>query len=486
MKKVLSIFILLVLVISSCVLLVGCSSNKAEATLFTGNYVQEVSNKGNSNIYTVKLVGKQRVDTMILEEKTDNVRNFGVYGKEDDGTYKLIYRQNRIDKYRVCAMEAIETDELRIEIFDKYQKGSVKISNVEVYNSATCLRENSFRVTEYLLTTNRKLYNNKSESAFYNHLKGVNDVVIFGDISIDQDASIRYNEGNADFEEDLSIIKLWKEDEKKLNDPNLNVIVNIDLRSYIIPEDTPAKKQNSTVQKWMKKNYKTVASNIVNFVNTYSNDIAGINLDWQYPANSTQWSYLSKMIIEIKNALPEGKYITIDLKPDNCNLTKKARNAIEYVNLMTYDMFDERGEHASNYETCKHSVETFIKKSKFTADKIMLGISLYGRTTNGSSQVYNLYEKFNYRTDEKQYNLQIDKWVNKIYNYSYTDETGSTIYSDVFLNGYAMIRDKVTYAIASGLGGASVFRMAYDVSANWAFCLNNAVKEAVNRGVKQA
>ena len=191
------------------------------------------------------------------------------------------------------------------------------------------------------------------------------------------------------------------------------------------------------------------------------------------------------MIIEIKNSLPEGKYITIDLKPDNCNLTKKARNAIEYVNLMTYDMFDERGEHASNFETCKHSIETFIKKSKFTADKIMLGISLYGRTTNGSSQVYNLYEKFNYRTDEKQYNLQIDKWVNKIYNYAYTDETGSTIYSDVFLNGYAMIRDKVTYAIASGLGGASVFRMAYDVSANWAFCLNNAVKEAVKRGVKQ-
>ena len=76
-------------------------------------------------------------------------------------------------------------------------------------------------------------------------------------------------------------------------------------------------------------------------------------MDWQYPENGTQWKWYSKLIVELGNKLKaDNKILTATLRPNACSLSKKARTALEYVNLMTYDMFDERGEHSSNYETC--------------------------------------------------------------------------------------------------------------------------------------
>lgn len=468
MKKLLSILLCVVILVSCGLLLVGCDSKKGDATLYTDNLVSEF--KGKDDIYTITLREKHRVDTMILEESTDSVLSFGVYGKESDGTYTLIYRQNRIDKYRVCALDAIETDELRIEIFSK--QGKVKINNIEVYDSNESRREAPLRVVEYVMTTDKKLQNNRNNREFYDYFKVIDDIILLGDISMDSEGNIVYNEGKEDFISDVQVINEFKAKDSVQN-PDLKIVASVDIKSKVVAEDS--KKPNKDVYKWIKKNIKTIVPNLVAFAK--ENNIDGIDIDWDYPENGTQWNWLSKLIVELDKEMDAiGKYVTVTLKPNECKLSKKARNAVEYVNLMTYDMFDERGEHSSNYETCKHSIQTFMSKSKFTADKIMLGLSFYGRTTNESSLIFDIKDYFKDNKD-------IDKWVNRLYNYKYYDDNGTEKYSEIYFNGYAMVRDKVTYAIASGLGGVSIFSMSYDVSAFWEYSLHNAVSEAIERGI---
>lgn len=469
MKKLLSFTLCLVLIVASCFLLAGCNSGVATVSLYDDNLVADVTReKGTNNVWTVKLREKHSVDTMVLEEKTDAVTSFGIYGKEVDGSYSLLYKQNRIDEYRVCVFEEIETDELRIEVFAN--TGNVKINDVKVYNSQSAKRKTSFRVTDYLLTTNKKLKNNSNKAEFYGHLGVVDDLITYGDISMDDSGKIVFNEGEDDFAEDIQILNEMK---VKAKNPDMKVVVNVNLKSHVKEEKDS--KKNTAVSKWMKKNRSAIVSSITAFAEKYNID--GIDLDWDYPETAGQWSQYSKLIVDLSTSLTaKKKYVTVALLPWDCRLSKKARNAVEYVNLQAYNMFDERGEHASQYESCKLSVETFLKKSKFDAEKVMLGLPFFGRTTNKSSMVFDPSEYFKSKEN-------IDKWINKIYNYRFVDGTMER-YSDVYFNGYAMIADKTAFAIATGLGGVSIFGLQYDVPSNWELSLHNAVAQTIARRVE--
>lgn len=474
MKKILSIILCLVLICASSLLLVGCSTANTEISLYSDDLVSEVlhgkkvasyvkDGVSTENIWIVKLKEKRNVDTLVLEEKTDSVTSFGVYGKEEDGSYTLIYKQNRIDEYRVCALEEMVTDELRIEVYAKTAK--VDIKNIKVYDSQAKKRTTSFRVVDYLQTTNKKLKNNQHNSNFYNHLIVVDDLVMFGDLSMDDAGNVIYNEGKEDFTEDVTILKDLRTTSKNAD---MKIVANVNIKSHIKEEKDS--KANSAVKKWIKKNKSTIVANLVSMAEEYGVD--AIDLDWDYPSTAGEWSQYSKLIVELGNALSaKGKYLTVSVLPWKCQLTKKARNAVEYVNLQAYDLYDERGEHASQYETAKLSVETFLKKSKFTPEKVMLGIPFYGRTTNISNLIFDPSEYFENNSD-------IDKWINKIYNYRYTDGTIER-YSDIYFNGYAMVCDKTTYAIATGLGGVSIFGFAYDVPASFDLSLHNAIRQTI-------
>lgn len=470
MKKILSVILCLIIVVASGFLLVGCKNVDTNVNLYENDLVSEVvHDKATPDIWTVKLKEKTNVDTLVLEEKTDTVTSFGVYGKEDDGTYILIYKQNRIDEYRVCALEEIVTDELRIEIFAK--TGKTNLKNIKVYNSQEKMRSTSFRVTDYLMTTNRKLKNNENKAEFYNHLSVVDDLIMFGDIYMDNAGAIVFSEGKEDFAEDVAVLKSLRE---KAANPDMKIVVNIDLKKHV-DKTLKDSKQNTAVQKWIKANLATIATNISNLLLEFNLD--GVDLDWDYPKTNTQWNYYSKLILELNKLLEQkNKFVTVAVFPWECKLSKKARAAVEYVNLQAYDLYDEKGEHASQYQTAKLAVQTFLQKSKFEPQKVMLGLPFYGRTTNKSSLIFDPSEYF-------KSNQEIDKWINKIYNYRFIDGN-MTRYSDIYFNGYGMICDKTTYAISCGLGGVSIYGMAYDVPANWDLSLHNAVRQTIAKRVQ--
>lgn len=168
MKKAAVIILCLVMLATGIFVFAGCKES-CEASLFKSDLVKSVEKNG--NVYTVSLKGKQYVDTLVLEEKADKVTNFGVYGKKDDGSYSLVYRQDRIDRYRVCSLDGIVTDELRIEIFSAL--GKTKIDSVKAYDSTKERREKPFRVTEYLTTEKGKLQKNENNPDFVGYFDKV-------------------------------------------------------------------------------------------------------------------------------------------------------------------------------------------------------------------------------------------------------------------------------------------------------------------------
>ena len=86
-------------------------------------------------------------NTVVIKESTDNVRNFSIFSFNGED-YELIYKQDRIDKYRLCAMENIKTNKIKI-VFDSFDK-IVSIEEIEVYYLADYERSN-FKVTSYVM-----------------------------------------------------------------------------------------------------------------------------------------------------------------------------------------------------------------------------------------------------------------------------------------------------------------------------------------------
>lgn len=470
MKKLLSILLCLVLITGVCVLFVGCDNSKD--LIYKNDLVQQVKrDKENKDVYNVKLKKKQYVDTLVLQESADKVTSFGVYGKNDDGTYKLIYKQDRIDKLRVCALDGMVTDELKVEIFDKL--GNTKINSIKAYDSSNEKSSKQFRFVDYMTTEKKKLSQQGENAQLYEYFYNLTDVILIGEIGLNKNCDITYGEGEEDFEEDITNLNAIKVNVKN---PGLRTIVSVGLNGLA---NNGAKKTNAEIKTSINNNIKKIVANIVAFAEKFNID--GIDFDWELPSSGSEWKAYSKLIVELSKELKkQNKFVTVALPSYGSKLTKEASSAVEFVNLMLYDAFDERGEHASFYETTKVGVEEFLKNGKFKAEQVMMGLSYYGRTTNQSA-----YAWPDYRWDYRYNNASLGKWGNYIKDFEYTDEKdGRVKICDAYVNGFAMTRDKTCYAIAKGLGGVMGFRMCCDAPADYEYSLHRAVADALKRGLK--
>ncbi len=464
MKKAAVIILCLVMLATGIFVFAGCKES-CEASLFKSDLVKSVEKNG--NVYTVSLKGKQYVDTLVLEEKADKVTNFGVYGKKDDGSYSLVYRQDRIDRYRVCSLDGIVTDELRIEIFSAL--GKTKIDSVKAYDSTKERREKPFRVTEYLTTEKGKLQKNENNPDFVGYFDKVTDIICIGEIGMNSAAEIVYGEGKDDFENDVATLRRIKED--------MNIAVSVNIQSMTGADN--GRNEPEGVKKWINRNIDKIITNMTAFAREFGID--AIDIDWEYPNKKSQWDAYSTLITRLSSALKEeGRFITVAVAHWGVKFSKEACEAIEYVNLMTYDIFDERGEHASHYVTGKSAVEQFLTSTNFKPKQVMLGLSFYGRTVNGSG---NAWPDMNW--DYNVNGKSLGKWGNYVKDFEYVED-GLTKYCDAYVNGYAMNRDKTTYAIASGLGGVMIFRMCCDAPYSYEYSLHKAIAEAMERVIIKA
>lgn len=180
------------------------------------------------------------------------------------------------------------------------------------------------------------------------------------------------------------------------------------------------------------------------------NSFAGIDIDWEFPTEA-EWADFSALVVEADRVLGAGgKGLSLAFYPEKAWLTAEATSAVDFVNVMAYDQFDENGDHSS-FETAERAVSFFLGQG-FLPEQLRLGMPCYGRPTDKS-----------------------ESWP----AYSEAKLKG---YDDNFLNGIyynapSLVKRKTAMAKEKSLGGVMLYHIYLDLPADDEGSLTRAAAE---------
>lgn len=460
-KKFWAVCITLVTVICLSVILSGCDS--FEEALFSqvdlakeAQIVRADTGQVKNGKTNVVFSQTQTFNTIVLRENADKTTEFKISVK-NEGEWQEIYRQDRIDRYRLCSFETTSAQEIEIEILSA--SGSTKIDSIEVYNVAP--KQSAFRVSAYMTTSKKSVQERKNDEGFTGYFNVITDLILIGEINVDENAQIVYAEGEEDFTADVAALR------EAIGERDVKIYCSIGVKQN---------SSNKETADFLHKNASLAAQNISAFLQKYNFD--GVDYDWEYPENIGQWKAYDKLIILTASMInPLGKNVSVALAPWGAGFSKEAKEKIEYVNVMAYDIFDERGDHASIYETGAKAVKQMMDLG-FSKKQIFLGLSFYGRTTNKSGDAWP-----DYAWDYAQNNASLGKWGNYIPNFEYTTSSNQKEVCGAYLNGFAMNRDKTAYAVAADIGGVMIFRSKCDAPYTYEYSLHRAVEQVLRERI---
>lgn len=389
-------------------------------------------------------------DTVALYEKGDNCNEFNIY-IEQDGEWQLVYRQDRIMAYHLCFIGEVIAQKIRFEVADCSR--AVKLKELSVYMAEK--REEPVKVSQYLRLDVFDFEDLLNDEGFSGYYDVVTDPILFGETYIDKNCNICFYHSEEFFAKQLSDFR------QILNGRDIRIWCCIFFDQY----DGEGNRDYEGTMEFINNNIDTLYKNIKAFVEKY--ELYGIDYDWEYPRSNKQWKAYD-LIVE-KTA--EFTKVSVALPPWQVKFSDSAKNVIENVNLMAYDLFDERGDHSNGYNAGYEAI-CKIRDFGFRDEQILLGIPTYGRTVDKSEYAWPTI-----RDDGKDFGM----WGKLVKNYPYTDETtGEQKKCDAYLNSFAEVRDKTAIAIDENIGGVMVFRAFCDAPYTNEFCLHRAIEETVN------
>lgn len=114
--------------------------------------------------------------------------------------------------------------------------------------------------------------------------------------------------------------------------------------------------------------------------------LSGIDIDWEFPQPQEWGAFLD--FLTLLNEKLGDKSLSLALYPQALPLsaqeTLALTEAIDYVNIMSYDQFDQNGCH-STLQGAQEAVSLF-RSMGFSPSQLILGIPAYGRPLDGSAQ----------------------------------------------------------------------------------------------------
>lgn len=431
-------------------------SLKAKAELaLNGKRFYKNGIKGKPND-TISIVFKEpeTVDTVILYEKNESISGFEIFVRQD-GKLQKIYEQDRVGKVRYCAFPDLKTDEIQIKITGA-DKGNFKLRNIEILNTKPQKRD--FRITSYIISD--RIY--KKENLDKNLVSVISDAVLFGAVSFDEKGRLSYSEFDINGEK-VNGFDALKKNIKDIREikPEMKIYVNI-----LGPSDEDYKKKEAYHTLVFKEYGDELCKNIKAMLLELKVD--GIYFDYEYPYSKKAWHAYSDFLVSLRNILGNELKIGAALGPWGKSLDKKAKAAVDYCEVMAYDMFDKDGNHSAFSTVGGVLALDFMQKRKYDISKTDLGLPFYSRPIDKDAVWLDYASAY--------------KVLGKFKNYDETDiSVENKPYSiKRYYNSYQMIFDKTAYAYDFGAGGVMIWHYSCDVPFETGFSLFEAISKAVS------
>lgn len=179
--------------------------------------------------------------------------------------------------------------------------------------------------------------------------------------------------------------------------------------------------------------------NILAVVEQYAFD--GVYFDYEFPIEDEYWDAYNAFLLRMDGKLGD-KLLGIALPDWDIKLSDEAIAAVDRVEAMLYDIYDDDGRHAT-YDVCTDLSKKFAKAGLDKA-KVDFGLPFYARPTDNDAYWY-AWRDYCGLVDEEG---------------AYTDrELGKTFY----FNTPEIVAQKTKFAIENGFGGLMIWHYAYDL-----------------------
>lgn len=312
-------------------------------------------------------------------------------------------------------------------------------------NSTDAQKDSKFRVTAYVTMDSLLDFDNFQKE----HIDNVTDVIFIGGVTYDENGKVNYNDG---YEQALKNLK--------------SVLAMSRGTKCYVSMTGPGNQSDS--DDW----YKQMADQAKRHTNAFKSgnleksikkclvdgEFDGIFFDYEYPIKRKYWKQFDKFILKLDEYLNNKYKIGIAIAAWDLGQSKKAMEHTDIVQIMSYDLWDEDGTHAS-MKQAEDDVEACIKYG-YNPSQLELGLPFYARPTTKDAYWYG-------------YNGYYDKIDSKgLYKDA---ETGLTF----SFNTYDVIKQKTSYAIDMGLGGVMIWHWNCDVPADNDKSLFKAINEVI-------
>lgn len=459
MKKFLVLIIICCVAICPIFVMSGCNMSSTPNEIAKNyenvakGYTVNAKNGGESDCITFEFKGEKTFNSVALKEKGNNITNYELYVGDE-----MIYKSDFIGKYKYCSFKTVTAKSVTLKVVgcDK----AWKIKGFEAYNIKNTAKEN-FEVMSYLLVD--RAYAIDEESAEL--MRYTTQFNLFGSVYLDKDGRLHFQDfliGGKSVEGKTALAKAV-ENVRKYN-PNaaivFTVLGNLDMNGDGL--DTQGRHTSA-----MGKNADTLVQECLALIQEFGVD--GISFDYEYPHTIKAHNTYGKFLEKLKKAMPEEKKLSAafslwNLTATGCFPHSKLKY-LDCLEMMTYDGFDDRGNHASFYEMCANAIYK-LKRKGIDMSKVHLGLPFYSRPADGAE----------YWGDYAGVAQKLGVWNNSLVE---EIKVGEKVYQQTcYYNCRQMIYDKTCYALDIKLGGVMIWHFSCDTTDS-ELSLYGAISEAI-------